>query len=164
MTTPKIVEINERLVAGLRIRTSLAENKTFELWTNFKQRIAAVQRIRSNQFYSIQKFPDDISFQTFDPSTQFEKWAAAAMEDFDTLPDEFESFAIPGGRYAVFIHHGPPSKFAETSRYIFGEWLPESGMQLDKRVHFEIFKSDYRPDDPNATEEVWIPIRKPDER
>jgi AraC family transcriptional regulator len=44
--------------------------------------------------------------------------------------------------------------------YIFGEWLPNSSYELDTREHFEILSEGYRPDDRDAEEEIWIPIRK----
>lgn len=44
-------------------------------------------------------------------------------------------------------------------RYIFGTWLPASGYVLDDRPHFEVLGPGYRPDDPEAEEDIFIPIR-----
>jgi AraC family transcriptional regulator len=66
---------------------------------------------------------------------------------------------LRGGRYAVVVHEGPASTFAETMRYIFVTWLPASGYQLDQREHFEVLTKDYDPTSPDAREEVWVPIK-----
>ncbi|HSG48158.1 MAG TPA: GyrI-like domain-containing protein, partial [Longimicrobiales bacterium] len=64
------------------------------------------------------------------------------------------------GLYAVFEHHGTADSFGRTAEYIFGHWLPESPYQLAPREFFEVLGPGYRPDDPEAVEDVWIPIRE----
>jgi AraC family transcriptional regulator len=70
-----------------------------------------------------------------------------------------ESYSLPGGQYAVFIHNGPASAAPKTMQHIFGTWLPASEYELDSREHFEILPEGYDPFDKHAQEEVWIPIR-----
>jgi AraC family transcriptional regulator len=55
-------------------------------------------------------------------------------------------------------HHGPATDVS-TFEYIFARWLPASGYALDGRPHFEVLPADYRPLDPDAREEIWIPVR-----
>jgi AraC family transcriptional regulator len=38
------------------------------------------------------------------------------------------------------------------------EWLPQSSQRLATRPHFEVLGEHYRPMDPQAREEVWIPF------
>jgi len=64
---------------------------------------------------------------------------------------------------AMFLYRGPASAFGQVIGQIFGQWLPNSGYSLDDRPHFEVLPKGYRMDDPNAEEEIWIPI-KPTER
>lgn len=59
----------------------------------------------------------------------------------------------------MFIHRGGPATFPEAARYFFGGWLPQSGYEADDRPHFEILSQECRPDDPEAEEEVWVPVR-----
>ncbi len=75
------------------------------------------------------------------------------------IPDKMESYSLSGGKYAVFIHNGPVNTFPETMRYIFESWLPISEYEIDNREHFEILPENYNPMDPEAREEVWIPIK-----
>ena len=87
------------------------------------------------------------------------KWAAVEVEDYSGKIEGMEEFYLSGGKYAVFEHKGPASSFGEIFGYIFGVWLPGSEYTLDEREHFEILKEDYNPHDPNAEEEIWIPIK-----
>ncbi|MFN9597179.1 MAG: GyrI-like domain-containing protein, partial [Bacteroidota bacterium] len=48
----------------------------------------------------------------------------------------------------------------KTFHHIFNEWIPNSEFNIDQRPHFEIMPEGYKADDPNAMEEVWIPIIK----
>jgi AraC family transcriptional regulator len=70
-----------------------------------------------------------------------------------------ESYLLQGGKYAVFIQHGPAVAVVKTMQYIFGDWLPKSAYQIDNREHFEVMPEGYSPVDPEAKEEIWIPIK-----
>lgn len=132
--------------------------KTRELWQRFRPMCNHISNRTDDRFYSVNNYSALEKFSQLTPQTVFEKWATVEVTGFDELPPELEALRLPGGLYAVFIHRGLPSDFPKTARYIFGEWLPASGYRPDHRPHFEILPADYRPDDPLAEEEVWIPI------
>ena len=97
--------------------------------------------------------------QLDDPLARFTKWAAVEVDDAVHPPEGMDSYRIRPGTYAVFDHTGPASD-PSIFEYIFAEWLPGSrSYQLDDREHFELLPPDYDPRDPNAREEIWIPIR-----
>lgn len=160
MKEPKIVEIEERKLVGKRVKTTLSENKTFELWQSFKPRVNEIEERSDTNFYSVQIFEKGLNLEQLTPQTEFEKWAAVQVKNSDNVHDEMEVLTIPYGKYAVFIHQGTPQQFAKTSAFIYGDWLPNSEFELDERPHFEIMTADYRLIDPNAEEEIWIPIKK----
>ena len=93
------------------------------------------------------------------PTTAFDEWAVVEVSGIEDLPDGMDSHVLPGGAYAVFVHRGPAATFPETARHIYGTWLPNSAYELDNRPHFAVMPADYRPDDMEAEEEFWIPIR-----
>ncbi len=93
-------------------------------------------------------------------TAEFEKWAAIEVADHNSIPEGMDSFSLESGLYAVFIHKGAASKGPETFQYIFGNWLPGSSYELDKRPHFEILGEKYKNDDPESEEEIWIPVKK----
>lgn len=160
MATPELVRTGRKNLVGICIQTFQRENKARELWQQFKPRVKEIQGIASPDFYSVQVFPAGIRFEAFTPETAYEKWAAVEVHDLALIPEGMASFVVPEGDYAVFIYKGLPAGFQEMARYIFQEWLPNSGFLLDARPHFEVMKPDYSPFDPEAEEEIWIPIRK----
>lgn len=137
----------------------MADNKTGELWRAFMPRRREVANRVDNNFISMQVYQAG-ERNHFVPTTQFDKWAVVAVSDFNAVPDGMESYSLQGGTYAVFEHHGPANLFPKTMHFIFGEWMPNSGYELDDREHFEVLGEGYDPIDANAREEVWIPVRK----
>ncbi len=160
MQQPKIVNITDRKLIGLSTQTTLAENKTLELWHAFKPQVKNINNKINTDFYSVQVYDSDFGTKPFTPQTLFEKWAAVEVLDFENIPKGLKPFTLSGGDYAVFIYKGSPQEFHKTASYIYEEWLPKSKYQIDNRPNFEIILKDYKPNDPNAQEEVWIPIRK----
>ncbi len=158
--TPRIEHSAEKKLVGLRTRTSLADNQTPALFRSFMPRRREPENRLNANIYSVQVYAAPAGFQSFTPTTVFEKWAAVEVAAFGELPAGMEALTIPAGLYAVFLYKGLPQDFPKTAQYIFGTWLPQSEYTLDNRPHFEIMSPAYRPDDPNAEEEVWVPVRE----
>lgn len=157
--TPKISELQPKLLVGMRIRTSTSDNKTFELWNEFKSRQSEIDNRIEGTFYSVQVY-DQVVGSNFTPTTLFDKWAAIEVTEKRASSEGMESLIIPKGKYAVFIYKGTAAAFGQTLGYIFNQWLPMSGNKLDNRPHFEVLGPKYLgPQDPNSEEEVWIPIK-----
>lgn len=158
MMQPRIETLNETKLVGKKLTMSFADNKTRELWQSFMPRRKEITNIVNNDLYSIEVyFP--LFFTDFNPQAEFEKWAAVAVNDFNNVPNDFDTLTIPEGQYAVFIHKGPASEGQKTYGYILQEWLPKSEYILDERPHFALMGEKYKNDDPNSEEEIWIPIR-----
>jgi len=156
----KIEILPEKKFIGKHLETSLAENRTFELWRNFMPFRKEIKDLTSNRLFSIQVFKKNLDFDLFNQNVVFEKWAAVEVNSFDQpMPEGMDRYVIKGGLYAVFIHKGAHTDFAKTFEYIFKSWLPGSGYMLDGREHFEIMEEGYSATDPNAEEEIWIPIK-----
>ncbi|HAS43509.1 MAG TPA: GyrI-like domain-containing protein [Microscillaceae bacterium] len=155
---PKIIDLSETKLVGMHQPTSLANDQTRVLWQQFMPRRQEVQGRVGEHFYSMNIYATGFQMKDFTPQTEFEKWAAVAVIDFDNLPQGMETITVEG-KYAVFHHKGPANTFPQTLQYIHGVWLPGSEFQLDDRPHFEILGVDYVPTDPNAEEDVYIPIR-----
>jgi len=99
-------------------------------------------------------------FKVFSPANNFERWAAVEVGDGSISLRGFEKFELSGGLYAVFRYKGMASEAGEAFRHIYMEWLPSSGYIPDDRPHFDVLGKDYRPDDPEAEEDLYIPILK----
>ena len=50
-----------------------------------------------------------------------------------------ETFVLPAGKYAIFLHKGKSvSAFIEKIKTILSQWLPNSEYEIDNRPDFEI--------------------------
>ncbi len=154
---PHICSLSGKKLIGKRITMSFASNKTAELWRSFMPVRNAIENIVGPDLYSVQTYPP-LFFERFDVNTNFEKWAAMEVSNFDSIPAGMETFELAGGDYAVFVYKGAASQAESIFRYILGDWLPGSGYTLANRPHFEVLGEKYKKDDPDSEEEIWIPI------
>ena len=156
--TPRIETLESKKLLGQHLTMSLANNKTGQLWGQFAPRIKEIQNRTSEDKISMQVYPP-LYYQQFSPVTEFEKWATVEVQDFDKIPNGMETFVLEGGLYAVFDYKGSS---ADTSifQYIFGQWLPNSTYVVDHRPHFEVLGVNYKNNDSNSEEEIWIPIKE----
>jgi AraC family transcriptional regulator len=159
---PRFETLAPTPLVGLRARMTLAADRSPELWRRFMPRRHEVPGRVEGRYISM-AVRDRVSGA--DPSgllpvdTPFDRWVAVEVNAAGGVPEGMESHIRSGGLYAVFVHRGPASAAPRTWGYIFGTWLPASQFELDDREHFEVLPEGYRPDDPAAEEEVWIPVR-----
>ena len=155
----RIETIPEKKLIGNRLRMTLADNKTGELWRRFMPKRKEIKNVMTTDLISMQVYDKSLDSNDFNAETGFEKWAVVEVSDFDTVPDTMETYTLIGGLYAVFLYQGDSRFFQETFQYIFGTWLPNSAYELDRREHFEILGENYKNNDPASEEEIWIPIK-----
>jgi len=155
---PLIKTLNEKKLTGHFIEMSFIENKTFQLWNGFMPKKKEIKNTINANLYSLEVYPDHY-FDNFNPSDNFQKWAAVEVSDFEDLPYGMKTLVVSGGLYAVFLHFGPATEAHKTYNYIFAEWLPNSAYIVDERPHFAVMDEKYKKDDPNSEEEIWIPIK-----
>ena len=155
---PGIEILTEKKLVGKHIEMSFSNNKTGELWRSFMPKRREIGNPIGTELYSIEVYGNHF-FSNFNLETEFEKWAAVEVTDFETVPEEMETITLPCGLYAVFLHKGAASEGPETYQYIFETWLPESDFILDDRPHFAVMGEKYKNEDPDSEEEIWIPIR-----
>lgn len=134
------------------------ENKTQALWQSFMPRRHEVQGRITDDYISMQVY-DKNGDAAFTPTTVFRKWAVVEVDEGGEVPEGMQTFTLETGLYAVFDYVGPASGAPRVFGYIFQDWLPNSAYAMDDRPQFEILPEGYNPIDPQAREEVWIPIR-----
>lgn len=155
---PTIETVSPKRLVGVHLRMSLAENRTGELWQSFMPRRGEVSNRTDASYISMQVY-DGVGVDQFSPATQFEKWAAVEVFTYGRIPDGMENCRLSGGQYAVFHHKGPARAAPQIFQHIFGVWLPGSEFELDDREHFELLPENYSPVDPDAEEDIFIPVR-----
>ena len=156
---PEIKTITEKKLIGKRIKMSLINNKTYSLWNSFMPRRKEIKNNLNSDLFSLRVYPPQYSFSNFDPNAEFEKWALTEVTDFDTVPNEMETFTLPAGLNAVFHYKGLNTD-TKIYEYIHGIWIPRSDYELDQRPHFEIMGAKYINNSPDSEEEIWIPVKK----
>lgn len=155
---PRIVVLKEKKLVGRRVKMSVSNNLTHELWANFMPHRKGIRNSVSAELISMQVYAKGY-FKSFDPTKKFEKWATVEVTDFNEVSGEMESFNLKGGLCAVFDYKGSSSD-SSIFQYIYNSWLPFSNYQLDDRPHFEVLGEKYKNNNPESEEEIWIPIIK----
>ena len=153
----RIELLPSKKLVGCRVLTSLDNDKTYMAWRNFMPGRNEVQHQVNSVLVSLSVYDPDY-FTDININSAFEKWALVEVSHYENIPDGMEVFDLPGGLYAVFDYKGSSTDTA-IYYHILNEWLPASRYQLDDRPHFEILGENYRNDDTDSEEEIWIPIR-----
>lgn len=155
---PEIITLLPKKLIGFSIEMSLIENQTQTIWQLFMPRLKEIKNAVSADLFSLQQYPENY-FINFTPETRFTKWALVEVKDFSNIPEGFEKLQLSGGKYAVFHHKGNTEMFAKMAEYIYTDWLPNSGFQLDNQPHFEVLGDNYLGhENPESEEKIWIPI------
>jgi AraC family transcriptional regulator len=157
---PEIKTIQPIQLVGKKLKMNLLNNRVPELWRNFMPRKNEIRNAVSDNLFSVQVFAPEFDFMDFNLHTEFERWAAREVSDFDHIPEEMECYSLPGGLYAVFHYKGRHTDFQKTFEYIFNIWFPASHYVVDKREHFEVLGEKYKNNDPESEEDIWIPVKK----
>jgi AraC family transcriptional regulator len=155
MWHPRIEILKEKKLIGKRLKMSLANNRTLELWRSFMPERAKIRNKVSTELISMRVYHQPLRM---DIHQEFDKWATVEVSDFSYIPDGMESFVLDEGLYAVFNYKGLNSD-NRIFIYIFTEWLLGSSYLLDNRPHFEILGDKYKNNDPESEEEIWIPVQ-----
>jgi len=155
-----IKQLERTYLCGLSQKMSVENDLTEELWRRFMPERKRISNPVGTDLFSMQVYDIKPDFVHFDPSSDFTKWAAIEVSDHLHVPKGLYPYVLNGGLYAVFIHQGTPQQFRNTFSYIFEHWIPASEYELDHREHFERLPLDYSPFDPEAKEEVWVPIKR----
>ena len=156
--TTRIEKINENKLVGKRLTMSYANYRVGELWQSFMPKRNKILNNLNKDLISMVIY-NATHFTDFKPNNQFERWATVEVSDFNNVPEEMETFLLPAGLYAVFLHIGDAKTFVNNFKYIMEIWLPNSEYVLDNRPHFEVLGEKYKNNDPHSEEEIWIPIR-----
>ncbi|GAB3715449.1 GyrI-like domain-containing protein [Flavobacterium koreense] len=154
--TPTIKTFPTTKFIGKNLSFTYADYRVFELWSSFMPRRKEIQNTIGSELYNIQINPENFDFQ---PNTSFTKWTTVAVSSFENIPDGMESLEIQEGLYAVFNYIGDQSNVAAFFNSIYTEWLPSSDYELGNHPQFEILGENYKNNDSDSEEEIWIPVK-----
>lgn len=158
---PKIIEIPEIKVIGLREETTLKPECIKVLWEKFEDMKYQLPcySTHSRKFGIYESHQDDIHFIVNEDMVCFEV-VGIEVESFFDVPTPFVNKVISKGKYAVFTHHGSLETLSQTIDYIWGTWLLNTKEVIDYRETFELQDErflGYRH--PDSEMDIYIPIQ-----
>lgn len=158
---PRIVELPEIMVAGLRGETTLRDNRLQALWEQVNALHAQIpNRIVGGRGFGICEACQDNTLYTMNDDVLFTEVAGAEVSSFEGLDEPFTAKALPGGRYAVFTHKGTLRMLPRTFEYIWGTWSLTTSEELDWREDFELYDERFIGyDHPESEIDIYIPVR-----
>lgn len=75
-------------------------------------------------------------------------------------PQGIRNGVIPGGRCAVVRHYGSHERIGDTARYLYREWLPNSGEELrDFPLFFDYLNLVYETAEKDLLTDLYLPLR-----
>lgn len=158
---PKIIELSEIKVAGLRGETTLRDNRLRDLWSRANSLYKEIpNRIPGGRAFGICEACALNTLYTMNEDILFTEVAGAEVSSFEGLQAPFVEKVIPGGRYAVFTHRGTLQMLPQTFDYIWGTWFLSTKEELDWLEDFELYDERFLGyDHPNSEMDLYIPIK-----
>lgn len=75
-------------------------------------------------------------------------------------PQGVKNDVIPAGRCAVLRHYGSHDRIGESARYLYREWLPDSGEELrDFPLFFDYLNLIYDTAEKDLVTDLYLPLR-----
>lgn len=160
--SPKIVELPDIQVAGLRGQTTLSDNTIPELWKYFVTISKTIpnKKINARGFGICEACETINAIYNMNDNVLFSEVAGIEVSGFENLTKPFVSKILRKGRYAVFTHRGSLALIQKTFEYIYDTWFLNTKETLDCRDDFELYDNRFLGyDNPKSEIEVYIPIK-----
>lgn len=163
--TPQFKETKGMLIVGMGapfISILSPDRNNFivipKLWSDYVPRISEIpHRINPQISYGVcAKPPEGCGSNRPDECYYI---AGSEVSRIDTLPPGMTSMKISAGRYAVFTHRGKLDTLGHTMNYIYGNWLPTSGIELRDAPDLEIYDKRFKPHSEDSEMDIWIPVK-----
>jgi AraC family transcriptional regulator len=158
---PQIKEIPETKIIGLRGISTIRNNMIPRLWGQFNPRILEIKnRAEKMKGYGICEVDPDYDMKKFNENTEFSELVGVEVDNFNSIPERMTAKTLTGGKYAVFTHKGKIDFLNMTYDYIWGTWIPCSGIEVDLRDDFEFYDERFLgPNEDESEFDIYIPIK-----
>ncbi len=160
---PKFIELPEKKVVGLgtkfiSIMSPDKNNMTVipKLWEQVMQQKDKINNRMDNSWFGVVEQLRDSEKSHKDEMYYI---AAAEVVEIDSVPAGMISRVIPAGKYASFTHIGKLDGLGKTMNFIYGDWLPKSGVQLRHAPHLELYDRRFIPDSDKSEFDILLPVR-----
>jgi AraC family transcriptional regulator len=152
LTPPRFEDGKTLLIAGLGARYNHQTMAGIPAqWQRFAPHIGHIAGQTGNATYGV--------VCNNDGEGNIEYITGVEVTDFDDLPADFARIRIPAHRYAVFTHPGHVSTIRQTWNTIWGQWLPDSGLEAADAPDFERYGPSFDPQSGAGGFEIWLPVK-----
>ena len=154
---PKFVETKEIRVIGMMANFNDETKKDIpDLWNVFAPRMGEIKARIEGATYGV-CFPTALDEENFD------YMAAVPVDSFDAVPDGMVARTIPAHRFAVFTHKTGDdtlhNDLQKSVHYIWGTWLPNSGLEHARVPDFELYDERMDPMAGKGEFDLYIPVK-----
>lgn len=159
---PKIVEIPDFFVAGLRGETTLRNNKLADLWQQFNDIAYTIPNTmpEARGIGLCENCTNGNTVYNMSDDIPFTEVVGIEVTTLNGLPSPLVGKKVKGGRYAVFTHRGSIARLPQTFEYIWGTWFLVTDEELDIREDFELYDERYLGFyAPDSEMDIYIPIK-----
>ena len=155
-----ITEREPLKVVGMKIHTTIKENRIPQLWTDFIARMDELNKVSVPDCSLGICLSETVS--EFHKDSEFDYLACKVVKDDSVIPSGMEYREIPAQLVAVFTHSGSLETLSETYDYIYDEWLPDSEYKLIAADEIEWYDSRFKFGEEDSQMDIHIPITKKD--
>ncbi|WP_411895143.1 GyrI-like domain-containing protein [Winogradskyella sp. A2] len=150
---PTIKTISEKYLVGMQGSMHHGEiQKIISLWKQFMPNKHKITNTVNEELIALQNYDE-----FYNTKLAYNIWACTEVLDFNAIPEGLSSITIPKGDYAIFVLKGIDA--GGLYRQIMGEWLPDSGYDIDNRPHFQVMGSKYINGSSKSEEDFYVPIK-----
>jgi len=152
---PKFVQRGEIKLVGLPYYGNPEGGGFSQAWERFSAAESLIQnKINSKVGYGVEIYPPEMQEKHL-----WYYMAAMEVEEFGPIPYYLWTKVLPARTYAVFTARGGLSKLGEAFGFIYSQWLPNSGYEVDA-FDFEYYDERFNMSDPEHCEiDIYIPIK-----
>ena len=126
------------------------------LWHQYIQRIDTIQHKIAGASYGLIEMLTSAG-DNADPHELF-YIACTEVSKLETLPEGMVSRIVLAGRYASFTHRGKLDHLRHTMDFIYGSWLPSSGLKRRRAAEIERYDARFNPESDASEFDILIPV------
>lgn len=151
---PRIVTRGPMTVVGVTLFGSPEVTDLAQAWTLFGDVAGELAWVRETKLvYGLQVYPP-----AFPHVFAYTYMACVELPAELEVPLRMFRKDIPAARYAVVESEDGVEGIAEAYRWLYEEWLPESGYELAFPFDFEQYEGTGSGEDESEEISVWVPI------
>lgn len=152
LNTPDMISLDSLLIAGLSRTHSMSKNTEIPgQWQDFLPHFGRVPGQKGQVAYGV--------ICNADEENNFDYLCGVEVTDFSQLPKGFARIRLASQKYAVFSHGGHVSEIQNVCAAIWGNWLPESGLEAADAPFFERYPESFDARTGNGGFEIWLPVK-----